>query len=1038
MTIKSSKQSLLKPVLIFTVIFCLLLPLKPSPAHAEILQWSIVDTPSSLYNIIVSPSEITDIAISPDGITVYAVDTPHSKVYKSADGGITWVDISSSLTDAGATLPAWNLVTAPDNPNIVAAVTSIGGVPRNVFISFDSGTTWQNTNCPVTNNISAVDISINYGNYDIAVGTRTLTGSGNIYIFRIGVTGTWKSQGFTADILAAKFSPNYVTDSSLVIIYANNTGTYINIGLRDTAANTTIWNSWGPVEITTFGPGTSPKANQIDTADLQLPLDFLGQIAGMRRIYVCTNDAGASGNTGIYRADDTLIYQLMAASGNKMFSSIAYHGSYNAGKLLAAETKADPSLATVDIWYCSNPEATCPQATCLLWQKAVKPPTGGGNTGYANAQVAWSIDGSRAYCGTSSANIDIAGWPNGYKTVGTLDESAFSITLDNNISWNQLSLIDTRINFLSDVVVSVNSDAVYLASINTSGGYTGFDSLWRSTSYPTGLTWERVLCVLATANDTILRMGPAESGQPISLADRSTSDLYYSTDNGQTWDKAFPGINITDFTITQINGSLRMYVLDGNSVRRGEYLNQIWKWSSKVNSPLSSGHTILATAKGIVLVGDAATGMLVYSTDGGTQFTQLPPIPQPGNVHAVVDTRIGNYLVVYAATDAAAGSIYYWIGGVTPGWTSLVSPDQSFYGLAQIGTLYGAWSSGGNSGVDRTLNPEDLGPPITEWGRMTSGLTAGVVFTREPTSLKASDGVDLWAIDNRSYSATTGRLWTYRDCLTPVPQQIPKNQSQEVLLQAPAPVLPSSGDIIPIDPDTDKVADIEFKWKHPTPANRYDLWIATDEDFKDTVIKKSVIPDTPLVPNWILSSTKSILEAGKTYYWKVRVSFTATYEPARGEWSQVMSFSTEEKATQEIVEPGPILLSPPNGSEGIDRIPTFSWKTTSEATEYEFILATDESLNQVIDSKNIEGTTYNYGGELAQNTTYFWQVKVSEPYQSEPSPIFSFTVSTEIETEPPIQKTVPPIWLWIVIGVVVIIAASILFITRNRWNTTKT
>jgi hypothetical protein len=150
-----------------------------------------------------------------------------------------------------------------------------------------------------------------------------------------------------------------------------------------------------------------------------------------------------------------------------------------------------------------------------------------------------------------------------------------------------------------------------------------------------------------------------------------------------------------------------------------------------------------------------------------------------------------------------------------------------------------------------------------------------------------------------------------------------------------------------------------------------------------------------------------------------------------------MSFNTEAKATQEVVEPGPMPLSPPNGSDTINRTPTFSWKSIPEATEYEFILAADESLQQVIESKRVKGTTYDYNDELDQHTTYFWQVKVIEPYQSQPSSVFSFTVIAERETEPPMQKTSPPIWLWAVIGLVVIAAASILFITRNRWRPTK-
>ncbi len=1034
--IKSNHKNklILKLSMALIMTFYLTMLSSPTPANAGMMQWTIVDTPSSSFNVIVNPSEVNAIAIGPDGITVYALDIPHSKVYKSIDGGMRWDDITSYLTGAGATMPAWDIAVAPDNPNFVALVTTSAGLPRNVFISVDGGSIWQNTNCPVTSNIGAIDISPNYGSYDIVIGTRTGTGGGTVHIFKTPGYGGWVDQGFTGDVLAARFPTTYTSDSSLVVASADGTGSYVNIGVRDIIANTTHWGTWEPVEITTAGPGTSPKVNQIITADLELPFDFSGQVASLRRIYISTNDAGASGNAGVYRADDTIVHKLMPPPSVQAVSSIAYYGDYNAGKLMVAEVKADASSAAVDVWYCSNPGATCPQSTCLIWQKSIKPPTGGGNSGYANAQVAWSPDGSRSYCGTSSANLDITGWPNGYLTSGTLDESAFSVTLDNGRSWNQLSLIDTEVSFLSDVTASTNSDTVYLASINTNGGFTGFDSLWRSTGYPSGRVWERVLCVLATSDDTILRMSPAQAEQSIFIAVRSTSDLFQSKDFGQTWDRILPGVNITDFTVTTIDGVPHMFVLENYFVRKGSYSNQVWKWGIKSNTSLDSGHTVTATTTGIVLVGDATQGIIAYSEDGGIQFTRLSPIPVAGKVHAVIDNRIRNYIVIYAASDAPEGKVYSWVVGPSSRWIPMASLGQSYYGLAQIGTLYCSWSSGGNTAVDRTLTPEALGPPDVEWDSMTSGLDAGVIFTREPTSLKVSNGVDLWAIDNRAYTATTGHLWSYHDGLTPVPLPISARPSHEFLYQAPTLVTPAMDAVISLDPNTEELVDIEFKWEHPTEAVGYDLWIAKDKEFNNPVIQESITPDIPAAPKWSLSTNKSPLEAGKTYYWKVRVRRDATFERGTGQWSKVMSFSTEAKTTPESVHTGPGLIFPENNAINADRSPTFNWTPVPKATEYEFTLARDKSLGQIVTSLNVTATTYTYSAELEQGITYFWRVTVTRPFHSQPSPVFSFTVATDKKTEPPLGLPYLSVWLLIVIAVLVaaLIIALIVIIKGKK------
>jgi len=401
-------------------------------------------------------------------------------------------------------------------------------------------------------------------------------------------------------------------------------------------------------------------------------------------------------------------------------------------------------------------------------------------------------------------------------------------------------------------------------------------------------------------------------------------------DGGQTWDSILAGVNVTDFAVTRINDVPHMYIMDNNYVRQGVSNGETWQWTPKTATTLNTGHNITAIPTGAIVVGGDADGMVAYSLDGGASFERTTAIPEPGKMHVSADYRFKNALI-YAASDSAGSEIYNWVVGSNLGWTAMGSPGRGFYGLAQLETLYGAWSSGGITAVDRTLEPEKLGPPYIEWDSLNAELYAGVVFTREPVSLKVSAGINLWAIDNRPYTATTGRLWNFYDCLAPSPQYTPPPPlSRDVLFEAPTPTSPAIGEVIPVYLDTGDIGDIVFKWKHPTIAIEYKLWLAQDETFNQIVLQQAIEPDNRQSPGWELPETVS-LEKGKEYYWKIRVSQAATGERGDGNWSKVMSFSVASPP-EETSQTGPTPVTPSNGTAKeteplpwIVKIPLWIW-----------------------------------------------------------------------------------------------------------------
>lgn len=881
----------LSPVLCLSILFGLLTSFGNSVlsiiACPDTLKWSPVNTPDERDNVIVSPSELNAIAVGNDGETFYVLDIPNSKVFKSTDGGYTWIELSSQLVTAGAVLPAWNVALAPDNPNTVAVVTSKDGLPREVFASVDGGLTWWDTNCRASANIGAIAISPYYGTYDIATGTRTSTGKGDVYILNINVKGHWKDQGLGKDVLNIRFSPNYRADFAIAIVSASDNGTYLDLGIRHPVANTTNWRIWGPVEITTSGVGTSPKVNQVVTADLELPADFLGQTANLRQFYISIDAPGANG--GIFRFDDTVGHLLMPANLNLRISSISYFGICNSGKLIAGEVLANHSTAAVNIWLTDNP-TTC-SGHC--WYRAEKAPTGGGNSGYGNAQVAWRTDGKQAYCVTSSAQLtNPTSWPMGYLNSIPLDESAFSSTSNNGQTWNQLSLIDTKISFLSDVAVTLMSDTIFLASINSQDGINSFDSIWRTVDH--AMHWERILCALSTTDDLLLRLDQNSNNAGIYVASCSTNELKESLDGGETWTNISPGVSITDFAVVEFNGKTQAYILGDNYVRSGiRTAAQPWQWSPLISTTLNSGHNIFAAACGIIVVGDNYEGMAAYSLDGGNRFIHATPIPTPGKIHVTADCRFRNAVIIYAASDSPNSDLYSWVIGKSTEWSNMGAPGQSFYGLSQMNTLYGACLHGNITAVVRTVEPERLTAPYVAWDCLTVGLLDDVKFTREPTSLKISAGNNLWAIDNRPYTSTTGKLWTFYDCLSQsisIRHPTTKTPSREMLFQAPVPVAPVKEEVIPVYLETRTIGDIILRWKHPISALEYEIWIAEDESFTKTIIRQTVKQDDYRIMEWLIPKSVG-LQSGTTYYWKVRVAQSATGERDNGDWSETMSFS---------------------------------------------------------------------------------------------------------------------------------------------------
>jgi hypothetical protein len=803
-------------------------------------------------------SEIIKLLVGNNGTLMYALVRHASdgqarvryiSLFQTWDGGVSWSDLIHTNLDRDAynstmVTCVWDIAIAPNDPTMVVAAisdatdatltaaeaaTALGfGIGQEVWISTDAGANWDNSQWPPTgvtvgtDLISCLDVSPEYGGsgaHDVLVGTRDGLGVNSYHLQTMQVPGYggWNVQDvglgnpvsvnpFFGDVIAAKFSPTYDADSTIALGYskayvAGQKSLLLLTGVHDLSNNQTTWQPFGDqVEIMNSGSPTdnSPAVDEIITADLELPSDFSGQSASLRRFYVSTDAidsltgttvrATAVGvpNRGIYRIDDNIVYTLMDTSttfktaaqnqANRRISSIAYWGTYASGKLLAGEVLGDTCQAAVPTWFTDSP-TVCP---IPCWYPAKKPTSGA--AGYAvcnsnsqswgNAQVAWSptyADQGVAYAATGSSNMDnvfnypvagdfvqapfsaTAGWPSGYLNIVPLDESAFALTRNNGETWNQLSLIDTRMSKLTDVAPSADCTTVYLASANNATNCRGFDSVWRSSmnekvvapplpALEIGQIWERirvsptaVSCNQAESQYAILRLAPdKEDGQIVFWAAGGTGGrvnipeagrnqvdypvgaptraVAWSPDYGDYWAAINPRITVQDM---EAESSTILYIVNfASDVQKMPYLTTAWSSSYATVDAGPFAHTIDVYPEDKVGIGTARIAFMAFvSTNGGQAFR--PAVrgamegPPTYGYHILFDTDYEENGMVYVASDRLnTGRIYRnklpELGG-SP-WEDMVTPNtahREYYGITQTnsdnvnnqGTLYVAHDS---------------------------------------------------------------------------------------------------------------------------------------------------------------------------------------------------------------------------------------------------------------------------------------------------------------------------------------------------------
>jgi hypothetical protein len=718
------------------------------------------------------------------------------RVWKSEDGGVSWDDITAKV-QAASNLPGpfiqfmfGGVGVAPDDedwlviggtifhPDFIGlSFGAAPGIPE-VVASKDGGDNFSYTGDMIDSTNATMMAVI----YDLAVSPEVddihniavagmnneiSTSRGTVFRLKAGtwLSAAWQDTSYDAGwdsgvasdtdgVVAVAISPNFDIDDTVVCLgvadSVANGVPYLQSGIWETGET---WNDTAgfskAVEIKSDGD-TLLSGVYLRSLGLALPADYDGSDSGARVVFLYANAYNVVTELVggyLFRVDNASLSTQVAPPGDPLLASIAVSGDADTGKMMIGEyigwddDDTPPSYgsfvpfdccAGVRVWHTEELDICCP-----VWDDCCKCPSGP----YL-ALVAYTPDGDKAYASTSGALDPEYFAPFGSVEGGLSDESAFSVSRDDGVSWNQIGLIDTDIDYLSDVAVCPDCGTIYLSTINQldCGCYMdeileGFccvgliaifdglcegccedtvcevcscDSVWRS--YDNGETWERVfhgdwtewppvfspeqllLRLPCDAVEDCCDQDPVSPSGTVYLAIQNTDQIFYSRDCGQCWNEP-PATKITIQDVAVESENI-VYVIDrdGNFSMSTQYGR---RWSDAVDTEIGSGHTITSCCiEGFVVAAGFGDEPVAYSDDGGETWNLTADLPGSSGytAHIACDPICkGTIYAALSGPPGVCGGIYRWVIGESIDWENMDAYKYGYYGIAvgrSDGTLY--------------------------------------------------------------------------------------------------------------------------------------------------------------------------------------------------------------------------------------------------------------------------------------------------------------------------------------------------------------
>ena len=1019
-------------------------------------QWDYILNPTdSTYKIASGSGPIDMVFNGGMGYLIesgYGLPTVRGRVFSTNNYAQYWSSKATTYQAASGWLtsrPPVAIAVAADNNQCIAVTDGV-----NVWLSNDGGGTWSNlptvtlgTGCVITDVAvgpvrSGLLLDREYVVSTANSAAANVTG-GDVKI--LGASATWASMAIgiadSNDYLSVDFSPNYLGDRTVVAIGGNNTQAKVQEFKSATAA---------VIPIDSQDITTTPAAYDLGSAaalqagSVALPSDFDPSTTSGNVVFVgCTITGSTGGVFKVTPGDDTA-KNILSANVN----SVAYSGTTSSGTLFAGY------YSTNDVKRSDNPLASNPD-----WTNTSKKPTGEKVTVVLDSSYATN---QRLFAMTAIDRLTTTGG------------SAVSVSTDGGVSFTQWSMIDYKGTYTAGdsnvgsieqfVVTADEKDAFFItndmggktAAADTPPTYiTGNLHVWDAPLALSSTTWEQKLTIPGTStsnvtsNTALIALNPAwATTKAIYVCDNtltSASTFYVSKNGGATWTtRNGPA------TTSRVDA---IAVIDENTVvaaagsKAFKSTNSAWTWNDGV-SVTSGTLNIAASADGATMVMGRPGGIYYSVSKGDTWSTNSLGLTGTTGYYAAIDANYAiNQTYFVAGTDGSVlrrGPADAAFVSISP--SSLLSPGTTNPVLKfGNGTMYVLTANGVLRNMDYlNANPATV---MGAWEKMDALASSffytnanlpgfGMDYQGPLNNLAITGGYDL-LVSNK-----LAKCFSYRDFLA---------------ANAPVATTPADGAEVTIDPNTGSGNQVTFAWNTLGSGTGVpNLFQIEWAEVGSTTTTTGAFGVNDIGAPAINSTTLNLtLRADTTYNWRLRVRDELSGDQVRSPWSATRTIKVLSGTMVIQTQAGPILLSPIGTTSSLK--PGFSWAPISNATSYQFILATDAGLTNTVAGTpaTVNIPAFGLTTDLTAGTTYFWAVRASAPTLGVQS-FGSFTATAPAATTsaaPNITVSVPPItipqstvtvtgggstispilvWVVIVIGAILIIAVLVLIVRTRR------
>jgi hypothetical protein len=946
------------------------------------------------------------VQVAPNG-DIFAVDTAAGNtVYKSVDGGVTWGTKPTTVCPAGDVIADLKVSPSYGTDKTVMALVNNAAGNAVVYVSSDASVTYT----ALTTQVAAGEVGTSLaiaptynGGGQIMVGTyNAAAGFGDVYVWgQPGFTYVWNPQALNEDVTAVAFSPAYALDYTIIAVGSTAANTFVHTKVSTSAWDGTVGTGAAVTIATTTGIITEVDgvaATEIKSAALAFPSDFRASVWPTSAVFYLavrseqTDDRifrvlAGGGATGSVAMDPNAAPGFPAA-GDDEATSLAYSGTGLTGTLFVGYAGVAGAL-NAQVYSSTTAGTTLPS-----WTPATVPPTGTiaavGQLTYVAVPPDYATS-NKVYAGTLGTN------------------SAVSVSVDKGVTFYQAGLIDTAIAAIDDFQAASPTEFFLV----TNDGGAGVESIWKSID--AGATWRRYGSAVTTTAG-IVRLSPTYDTDATvvfgNVGSGAASNIMISNDGGVHWVPANCPIVVNDIAVKDI---YTYYI--GGPASVDCTLNGGWTWQQPGPTAVTGGVNDIEIdpATGHILVGTLA-GTAWLSTDSNLTYVPVGALgvaagaavvafdtnyETNSTIYGADTTAVGVYRIVYAP-----GALWAVIDGASP-FNLVQNAAPTDILCAPDGTLYvsddTAAAATPAGGITRSINPT---APFPEFEYVTAPLPPvgdGLTLGDTLSGLSMTEGSNIiYAVNN----IAAPNIRTYTDTLTTaIPTQTgPADASI---------VLSPTGTVL--------------MWDIPAGATAVQYRYDTRNDYLSGAAVGNV-PAGTAAPNTNVGLPLTGapiggvggLIPGMTYYWSVRVA-----APVIGPWSDTISFQTQ-LAPAAANAPG--ILGPAAGGTAAGGYnaplnPTFQWGFVPNSSGYEFQLATDPMMDNVIvdltGANALTDTAFQLTTiTLDYNTTYYWKVRgISGTSETAWSPVTSFTTMAEpappaepgdITVEPP-EVTIPDI-----------------------------